>query len=107
MLLYYEPKVQIRECDLLAAASLVDKPDDQNLMCLLFRHDPSIVATEAVVVKTIQSHRRGFGDIGETIRLLLEHTGGLGTTPAMFEAAEMLCAPENARITKILQDHKP
>ena len=103
LLLYHEPKVQIRECDLLAAASLVDKSHGQHLMYRLFRHDTSVVATEAVIVKTIQSQRDGWTNIGETIRLLLEHADGLGTTPAMFEAAEMLCAPQNARITKILR----
>ena len=106
LLLRHEPKVQIRECDLLAAALLVDEPNGQHLMCLLFRHDPSVVATEAVIVKTIQSHRYEWRDIGETMRLLLEHAGGLGTTPAMFEAAKMLGAPENTRITKILRTQK-
>ena len=107
LLLCHEPKVQIRECDLLAAASCIYLPDCQQSMRLLFRHDASIVATEAVIVKIIQIADFSWIDISETVRLLLEHDGGLGTTPAMFEAAEMLHAPVKAEITKLLLDHKP
>ena len=115
LLLRHEPKVQIRECDLLAAASCEyyfdsedfdsEDFDSQNLMRLLFRHDPSLVATEAVIVKAIHSSPVRWSDLGETVRLLLEHDGGLGTTPAMFEAAENLRTRDKAEITKILLEH--
>ena len=106
LLLRHEPKVQIRECDLLAAASHIPYLDGQEVMRLLFRHDTSIVATKAVIIQTIQSDR-WYWEKGETLRLLLEHNGGLGTTPAMFEAAKMVDDPEDTAITKILTDHKP
>ena len=107
LLLRHEPKVQIRECDLLAAASHIHDPDGQEVMRLLFRHDTTIVVTEAVIVKAIQTDPYDWRDISETLRLLLEHDGGLGTTPAMFEAAKMLPDRTKTRITKILIDHKP
>ena len=107
LLLRHEPKVQIRECDLLAAASHKHCFEGQHWICLLLRHDASVVATEAVIVKTIQSNPYGWWHSDETIRLLLEHDGGLGTTPAMFEAAEMLDDPRKTTIKKILLDHKP
>ena len=108
LLLRHEPKVQIRECDLLAAALHEYRFDGQDLMRLLFRHDASIVATEAVIVKTIQNYTV-YGS--ETLRLVLEHDGGLGTTPAMVEAvdAESFRLPlsEMAEVTKMLLKNKP
>ena len=112
ILLRHEPKVQIRECDLLAAAaSYVSGFDDQDFMHLLFRHDPSIVATEAVIVKTIQNYHPFSDSSNETLRLVLEHDAGLGTTPAMVEAAESFRSGHDlsglAKLTKILLEHKP
>ena len=110
-LLRHEPKVQIRECDLLAAASRVYFSDGQHFMHLLFRHDASIVATEAVIVKTIQDYNGFWGSISEALRLVLEHDGGLGTTPAMVEAAESLrgthALSKLAEITKMLLENQP
>ena len=100
LLLRHEPKVQIRECDLLAAASHLYCRDGLHLMRLLFRHDASIVATEAVIVKTIQEHK-GFSYSSEALRLVLEHDGGLGTTPAMVEAAESLREDSLSKLTKV------
>ena len=106
LLLRHEPKVRIRECDLLAAASRMLFSDGQHFMRLLFRHDASIVATEAVIVKTIQDY-----SISEALRLVLEHDGGLGTTPAMVEAAESLrgthALSKLAEITKMLLENQP
>ena len=109
LLLRHEPKVQIRECDLLAAASCRCLIDGQHIMHLLFRHDASIVATEAVIVKTIQSYTIYSDSSKEALRLVLEHDGGLGTTPAMveavesFRAAKLFTAMESVtKVTKIL-----
>ena len=111
LLLRHEPKIQIRECDLLAAASCQYYSDFQHFMRLLFRHDASIVATEAVIVKIIQNCN-GFSDSSnEALRLVLEHDGGLGTTPAMVQVVESLRAthPSSgmARITKMLLENQP
>ena len=109
-LLRHEPKVQIREYDLLAAASRALYSDGQHFMHLLFRHDPSIVATEAVIVKTIQNFN-GSSVRSEALRLVLEHDGGLGTTSAMVEAAESSrCADDSddlSDLAKILLENKP
>ena len=88
LLLCHKPKLQLRECDLLAAASCVCYFDGQDFMRLLLHHDATIVATEAVIVKTIQSFRGSSGSLSEALRLVLEHDGGLGTTPAMVDAAD-------------------
>ena len=113
LLLRHEPEVQIRECDLLAAASYVYFPYGQHLMHLLFGHDASIVASEAVIVKTIQNYDES-SDSSEALRLVLEHDGGLGTTSAMVEAAESSRCADNpddlndlAKLTKILLENKP
>ena len=107
LLLRHEPKVQIRECDLLAAASREKYAYGEHFMRLLFRHDPSMVATEAVIVKTIQNYRE-FTASSEILRLVLEHDGGLGTTPAMVEAAGSIRATLHlAEVTKILLENKP
>ena len=94
LLLHHEPKVRIRECDLLAAAS----GRSSNLMSLFLRHDTSAVATEAVIVKAIEN--RHYNE--EKLRLLLQHDGGLGTTPGMILAAE-----NKSEVTKILLEHQP
>ncbi len=96
-LLRHESKVQIRECDLLAAASWEHSQyssDGQYFMSLFFSHDPSVVATEAVIVKAIQSFESIFTSRGETLALCLEHDGGLGTTTAMLKAAKNVSAME-------------
>lgn len=103
LLLHHRPKVQIRECDLLAAASWRCRRDGENFMSLFLRHDPSAVATEAVIVNAIQNY---FFD-QEILRLLLEHDGGLGTTPAMVKAADMLTYSRMPEVAKILLQHRP
>lgn len=100
LLLRHEPKVRIRECDLLATTSWRDSSDDQYFMSLFFRHDQSAVATEAVIVKNIQNYGI-FAASGETLPLLLKHDGGLGTTPAMLKAAEKVEA------MMMMLKHKP
>ena len=116
LLLRHEPKLQIRECDLLAAASCVCYCDGQHLMGLLFRHEATIVATEGVIVKTIQNMDAFiFDQFGELLQLVLEHDGGLGTTPAMVEAADDESFPgrfpsqlrTQGEVVKILLEHKP
>ena len=111
LLLRHEPKVHIRECDLLTAASHVNDPNGQHLLRLLFQHDASIVATEAVIVKTIQNHNRYSDSFTEVLRLVLEHDGGLGTTPAMVEALDsqryLPDLSKLAEITKMLLENKP
>ena len=105
LLLRHEPKVQIREGDLLAAVSCKYR---HNLMRLFFQYDTSVVATEAVIVKTIIYTNNAFYRAGcETLRLVLKHDGGLGTTLAMAEAADTLMTAQKAEATKILLEHKP
>lgn len=103
LLLHHRPKVQIRECELLAAASWRFPRDGKHFLSLFLRHDPSAVATEAVIVKAIQN----FFFYQEDLRLLLEHDGGLGTTPAMVKAADMLTYSHMSQVTKILLQHRP
>jgi len=99
LLLRHEPKVQIRECDLLAAASWRYPSDGQHFISLFLKHDQSAVATEVVIVKAIQNYKVAASD--ETLLLLLKHDGGLGTTPAMLKAVEKV------EIMKMLLKHKP
>lgn len=121
LLLRHEPKVQIRECDLLAAASWEYDilaaaswdyvipaaasweyaSDGQHVMSLFLRHDQSAVATEVVIVKAIQNYKRISTASGETLQLLLEHDDGLGTTPAMLKAVKDVDAME------MLLKHEP
>lgn len=121
LLLRHERKVQIRECDLLAAASWEYDilaaaswdyvipaaasweyaSDGQHVMSLFLRHDQSAVATEVVIVKAIQNYKRISTASGETLQLLLEHDDGLGTTPAMLKAVKDVDAME------MLLKHKP
>lgn len=103
LLLHHRPKVQIRERELLAAASWRFPRDGKHFLSLFLRHDPSAVATEAVIVKAIQN----FFFYQEDLRLLLEHDGGLGTTPAMVKAADMLTYSHMSQVTKILLQHRP
>ena len=102
-LLHHEPKVQIREYDLLAATSWYHPKDRQYFMSLFFQHDPSSVATEAVIIKAIQQYP--FDE--EIVSLLLKHDGGLGTTPTMVEAAGMLTDAARLEVTKMLLEHRP
>ena len=94
LLLRHEPKVQIRECDLLAAASWEYSSDGQSFMSLFLSHDQSAVATEEVIVKALQNYKRSPTASGETLQLLLRHDGGPGTTPAMLKAAKNVDAME-------------
>lgn len=103
LLLHHEPKVQIRECDLLATTSWYDPKDRQYFMSLFFQHDPSAVVTEAVIIKAIQQNP--FDE--EIVSLLLKHDGGLGTTPTMVEAAGMLTDAARLEVTKMLLEHRP
>ena len=66
-----------------------------------------VVATEAVIIKAIHMHDERYLADCKTLRLILQHDGGLGTTPAMAEAAETLCTARLAEVTKILLEHKP
>lgn len=97
LLLRHKPKVQIRECDLLAAASW---SDGHHFMSLFLRHDQSAVATESVIVKAIQNYNEFKGTV-EILPLLLRRDGGLGTTAAMLKEAE------NVEVIKMLLKHKP
>lgn len=103
LLLHHDPKVRIRECDLLAAASWRSSRDVQHFMSLFFLHDPSAVASEAVIVKAIQN----YGFCKEILPLLLGHDGGLGTTPAMVEAAGNHLYHDMSEVTKLLLEHRP
>ena len=100
LLLRHEPKVKIRECDLLAAASWTFSSEKQYFMKLFLSHDQSTVATEAVLVKDIHCSIR-FEASDEPSVLLLERDGGLGTTPAMLKAAK------DVEAMKMLLNHKP
>ena len=96
--LHHDPKVRIRECDLLAAVS----SQSLKLMSLFLRHDPSAVATEAVIVKAIEICHLHL--CKEMLPLLLRHDDGLGTTPGMFlAAANSFGGPE---VTRILLEHE-
>ena len=100
LLLRHEDRVQIRECDLLAAASCMSSADDEYYMRLFLEHDQSVRATEPVIVQAIVN----FGGYSSRFRILprlLERDGGLGTTPTMLKAAK---EPEAMRM---LLEHKP
>ena len=101
LLLRHEPKVQIRECDLLAAASWEYSSDGQPFMSLFLSHDQSAVATEAVIVKAIENHNKRITANDDTMQLLLGRDGGLGTTPAMLKATNNVDAME------MLLKHEP
>ena len=88
LLLHHEPRVQIRECDLLAAASWIDTSDGQHYMRLFLQHDQSVMATEAVIIMAIQKHNDYSVGSRETLRLLLSRNCGLGITPAMLQASK-------------------
>ena len=92
LLLRHEPRVHIRENDLLAVASL---SDGNCIMGLIFDHDPSAVVTEAIIVRTIEKSN------SELLSLLLKRDGGLGTTQAMLKVAT------ESWMVKILLEHKP
>lgn len=101
LLLHHEPKVQIRECDLIAAASWGDSTDNENsFMRAFLQHDPSVVATEKVILEILQNIAP-YHAVGDILPLLLERDGGLGTTPAMLEATK------NVAAMKMLLKHKP
>ncbi len=101
LLLRHEPKLQIRECDLLAAASWEHLSDGQNFMSLFLRHDQSAVPTEVVFVEAIQNYTRISTASGENLQLLLKHDRGLGTTPAMLKAAK------DVDVMEMLLKHEP
>lgn len=103
LLLHHEPKVRIRECDLLATTSCKPSRYGKQFMSLFFRHDPSAVATETVIVEAI----RNYYFCQELLPLLLERDGGLGTTPAMVKAADLLPHLQMVEVSKILFEHRP
>lgn len=87
-LLRHEPKVQIRECDLLAASSGTDTSAGQHYLRLLLQHDQSVVPTEAVIIMAVRKYYDCGVGSREILRLLLNRNCGLGITPAMLEAAK-------------------
>lgn len=87
-LLRHDPKVQIRECGLLAAASGTDTSAGQYYMRLLLQHDQSVVPTEAVIIMAVRKYYDYGVGSRKTLRLLLNCNCGLGITPAMLEAAK-------------------
>jgi len=100
LLLRHEPKVQIMECDLSAAASWRYSSDGEHFMRLFLKHDQSVIANEEVIVKTIQKACR-YGPVKEDLAILLKRDGGLGTTSAMLEAAY------DVEVIKMLLKQKP
>jgi ankyrin repeat protein len=102
MLLGHEPKVHIRECDLLAAISsdssnYGNRPD---LTSLFLRHDESAVATETVLIEAIRDSTYRLAGF-EALESLLKRDGGLGTTPAMLKAVE------SGEVMRLLLEHQP
>ena len=98
-LLRHKPKVQIRNSDLLTAATQMYSKDRQYFVSLFLEHDMPTVVVEETIVKVLGSynpHERR----GETLSLLLRHDGGRGTTPAMLKAAEC------AKAMNILLNHE-
>ena len=100
MLLRHEPKVQIKECDLQAAASCACDSDSDDLVRRFLRHDQSAEATESVTTTFIKNNRL-YGGRLETLQRLLKHDRGLGVTPAMLKATEA------ADVMEALLKHKP
>ena len=100
LLLRHGDELQIRECDLMAAASCRSAEDGKYYMKLFLEHDQSIRATESVIVQAITSFDPYSPNPG-TLPRLLERDGELGTTPTMLKAARK---PE---VMRILLEHKP
>jgi ankyrin repeat protein len=100
LLLRHGDKVQIRECDLLAAVSCRSSADGEHYMRLFLEHDQSARATEPVFVQAILNFG-GYSSRFRTLPRLLERDGGLGTTPTMLKAAN---EPE---VMRMLLEHKP
>ena len=102
MLLGHEPKVHIREFDLIAAISsdssnYGNRPD---LTSLFLRHDESAVATETVLIEAIRNSTYRLAGF-EALESLLKRDGGLGTTPAMLKAVE------SGQVMRLLLEHQP
>ena len=89
LLLRHEPRVKVRECDLLAAASGGYRGDDPHYMRLFLQHDQSVVATEAVINLAIQEYNDDWVGSRETLRLLLDRNCGLVISPATLKAAKL------------------
>jgi len=100
LLLRHGDKVQIRECDLLAAVSCRPLTDSEYYMRLFLEHDQSVRATDPVIVQAIVKFG-GYSSRFRTLPRLLERDGGLGTTPTMLKAAK---EPE---VMRMLLEHKP
>ena len=104
MLLRQDCKVQIRECDLLAAISsdssiFNHEGFTKSFTSLFLKHDESAVATETVIVKAFSE--LCYSSVGdETLALLLKHDGGLRTTPAMLKAAR------SGKAMRLLLEHQ-
>ena len=101
LLLRHGDKLQIRECDLMAAASCrsAGDCDGEYYMKLFLKHDQSVRATESVIVQAITSFDPYFNR--GTLPRLLERDGELGTTPTMLKAAR---EPE---VMQMLLERKP
>jgi hypothetical protein len=100
LLLRHGDKVQIRECDLLAASSCKFSANGEYYMTLFLEHDQSVRATESVIVQAIGNFS-WYSSRFTTLPRLLERDGGLGTTPTMLKAAE------NPEVMRMLLEHKP
>lgn len=101
MLLGHEPKVHIRECDLLAAIHSVNlNLDYLSPLNLLLKYDESVVVTETVIVEAIRICWHCM-DGSEDLELLLKREGGLGTTSAMLKAAD------SGEVIRLLLEHQP
>jgi len=100
LLLRHKSKVQIMECDLLAAATLWYSSDGEHFMRLFLKHDQSVIANEEIIVKTVE-RACSYGPVREDLAILLKRDGGLGTTSAMLEAAYTM------EVMKMLLKQKP
>ncbi|KAI4129581.1 MAG: hypothetical protein LQ338_002155 [Usnochroma carphineum] len=95
-------KIQIQECDLLAATSLQSPEELDYFLTVFLEHDKSAVATETVILRAI---RNEFGLRTESSILprLLGRDNGLGTTPDMLESAAK--NRNSFQLLKLLLEH--
>lgn len=98
LLFQYGDRIQIRECDLFAAAGKHPYSSQQSYIKYFLEYDKTLLATAPVII-TAAKNRSTLG--GETLRLLLKRDGGLGVTEAMLKAAT------KSEIMKVLLKHRP